>query len=146
MFKFLRKTSLYILAIPLLFTVLGTVSNQAVLWANHDQFPVKWNDYKVAQYALGLEIEAATAKNPAVALHAEFDLAALRAEGFIDDTHVVMSSKTHLNFLADIWDFHSETDSIGDLSLDLGNWLMSFAPFVWAAAVISKLARREERE
>jgi hypothetical protein len=135
---FLRKTSLYILAIPMLFTVLGTASNQLVLSANHDKFPVMWNDYKASQYALSLE-KAGTSDNEDSARQATFDLLALQKQGFLDDTHCLMTPKTHLNFLADWIDFKSETDSPGDLLLDLGGWLWNFAPVVWGVSVIRKL-------
>ena len=50
MFKFLRKTALWIVALPLLCFILGAASNQAVPIANHDKFPVMWNDYKINKY------------------------------------------------------------------------------------------------
>lgn len=140
MFKFLRKTALWILLAPWVITGVGITSNQAVLWANQDKFPVKWNDYKVNAYALSLR-EAANSQFPVVALKAQFDLEALEEEGFIDDTHCLMTDQTHLNWLADVWDFHDETDSIGDILLDLGGWLAAFSPFVWGAVVIGKLKK-----
>jgi hypothetical protein len=144
MLRFLRKTSLYLLALPLLFTFLGIASNQAVLAANSDRFPVMWNNYKVNEYRLHLE-KAAADDDPDVALQAQFDLAALR-EGFIDDTHCIMTKDTHLNFLADYIDFHTATYSPGDELLELGEWSWSFAFPVWIFAAIQKLRKVGDSE
>jgi hypothetical protein len=138
MFKFLRKTSLYILAIPVLIFGLGCLSNQIVLWANHDKFPVMWNTYKVAAEATDLA-EATRSKDKDVAKQAAFDLEALLSLGYIDDTHVVMTSKTHLNFLADVVDLKSATYSVGDGLLILGEWLMTLSPFIFFFEVNRKL-------
>jgi hypothetical protein len=138
MFKFLRKTSLYILAVPVLIFGLGCFSNQVVLWANHDKFPVMWNTYKVASEAAFLE-EATHSKDKKVAEHAAFDLYALLDAGFIDDTHCVMTSKTHLNFLADVVDLKTATYSVGDGLIILGDWLMGFSLPVFFFEAIRKL-------
>jgi hypothetical protein len=143
MFKFLRKTALWVLALPLLITFLGIASNQLVLKMNHDQFPVMWSDYKVAQYEAHLEKEAQS-DDVDGARQAQFDLMELESEGFIDDTHVVMTSKTHLNLLADIIDFHTATYSVGDMSIELGDYLWSYAPLVWGLVIIGKLKDQKE--
>lgn len=124
MFKFLRKTFLYILAIPLLFTVLGTLSNQVVLYANHDRFPVSANLVKAQELAPD---------------------AVLLKDGHImlDDTHELMTSETHLNLFADVFDFHDEIESIGDLSLELGDWMWGFAPFVFIFAAVTRLNKQD---
>jgi len=139
MFKSLRKTSLYILAIPIVLTLVGAASNQAVLYANNDRFPVMWNTYKVAQYRLGLEKTADTSEDLDIVIQATFDLQALESEGFIDDTHCVMTSQTHLNLLADIFDMKNAIYSIGDFLLMLGEWLGAFSPFLFVFDVIRKL-------
>jgi len=54
-----------------------------------------------------------------------------------------MTSKTHLNALADVFDLGS-IYSIGDFTLYLGEWLMGFTPFVWGYAVIKKLYEYEQ--
>lgn len=143
MLKFLKKTALWILAVPVLFLFLGNVSNQAVLVANHDKFPVMWNDYKVAQYAFQIEEVADNPENPESA-QAQFDMVALKEEGFLDDTHCVMTSKTRLNFLADWIDFGDATYSPGDFLLMLGEEGMKYFPILWAAVVISRLNKKEE--
>ncbi len=137
MFKFLRKTSLYILAIPVLIFGLGCFSNQVVLWANHDKFPVMWSSYKAAQYDLMLH-EKLISKDPKVVVQAEFDIYALENEGFIDAVHCLMTPDTHLNFLADVFDLGA-TYSVGDGLIEVGEWLLIFSPFLFAFDVIRKL-------
>ena len=119
--QFLRKTYLWILALPLALTLLGAASNQVVLYANHDTFPVSINAAKSAQFT---EDDSVTLKDGTVML---------------DDTHCIASDKTHLNLLADVLDFRTEYVSVGDLSLELGDWIWGFAPFVWGLAVVRKL-------
>jgi len=60
----------------------------------------------------------------------------------IDDVDCVMTKHTHLNALADVFDFGS-IYSIGDFGLYLGEWLMVWTPFVWTYAVIDKLRKSE---
>jgi len=74
---------------------LGTASNQAVKIANHDKFPVLDNGYHYQ----------------------------VNDDGMMDDEHCVMTSETRLNALADIFDFEGKTLSIGDMLLNLGDWL-----------------------
>ena len=117
---FLQVTSLWILFLPATFTFLGAASNQAVLIANHDKFPVMLND-KTAN-------RISPTGEPLVDPY-----------GMLDDTHCAMTAHTHLNFLGDILDFHDAWLSIGDLLLELGAWLGTFCAFVWGALVIQKL-------
>lgn len=112
--KLLRVTMLWIVLLPYLVQGIGAASNQLVLIANHDKFPVMLN-------------EAARVKF-------EPD-----ANGMIDAVHCVMTSNTHLNLLADVFDFHVGWFSIGDGLLSLGQWLSSFSLFVWMGLVIQKL-------
>ncbi len=114
MFKFLRKTYLYILAIPIFLIILGASLNQAVMIANHGKFPVQLNS--TAQEALG-------AKPGDV----------LDGRG-----HSVMAPEDHLKVLADILNF-GNIYSIGDELIDLGSWGWTFAPYVWGFAVIKRL-------
>ena len=133
MFKFLRKTSLYILAIPVLLVGLGAASNQVVLQANNDRFPVLINETKVREFnseKVELGPMSITVVKPA---NVDSDGVVM-----IDDIHCVMTSKTHLNFLADVFDL-GNIYSIGDFLLMLGEWLMAFAPFVFLFDVVRKL-------
>jgi Family of unknown function (DUF5317) len=118
---FFRSTMLWILAAPIAIGFIGAASNQAVLIANHDRFPVLLN-------AVGLQ-------------HAIESGIVVTGDDIImiDETHCVMTSKTRLNFLADIFDFHSEWVSVGDMLLDLSDWLWHFCPAIWFALVIRKL-------
>ncbi len=141
--SFFRKSKLYIFAIPVLLFGLGAFSNQVVLNVNYDRFPVMWNDYRVSQYALQLG-KVAESKDPEAALKATFDLEALKEEGFLDDTHVVMTSKTHFNFLADWIDLSDATYSPGDLLLELGLWGEKAAPYIWGLALYASMRKRED--
>ena len=132
MLKFLRKTSLYILAVPVMLFMLGAASNQAVLWANHDKFPVMVNTLKE-------RVMVAQAQANYKELAAEAGIDPTLPAGMIDDTHCVMTDKTRLNWLADVFDFGS-IYSIGDFSLMLGEWLFGFAPFLFAFDVVRKLS------
>ena len=133
MFAFLRKTSLYILAIPVLFTFLGAASNQLVLIKNHDTFPVMVNDRKLADMADHDKKSVEIKFNQPLPAYAADDTV------YVDDVHVVMTSHTHLNALADIFDMKDAIYSIGDFSLMLGDWLWAFAPCLFAFDVIRKL-------
>jgi hypothetical protein len=115
--RFLRVTMLWILLLPGALFFLGAASNQAVLIANHDKFPVLLNQQKT-------------------------DKASADGYGLIDDTHCLMTRQTHLNALADIFDFKEAIYSIGDLMMELAGWL-SFLPFVWLALVINKLLQTD---
>ena len=132
MLKFLRKTSLYILAVPVMLFVLGAASNQVVLMANHDRFPVMVNTLKE-------RVMVARAQAHYKELAAEAGIDPTLPAGMIDDTHCVMTDKTRLNWLADVFDFGS-IYSIGDFSLMLGEWLFGFAPFLFAFDVVRKLS------
>jgi hypothetical protein len=119
MLSFLRKTYLWLLAVPLLCTVLGATSNQIVLIANHDTFPVSVNLVRVQR---------------------EQDIITLPdGTRMLDDVHCIASDKTHLNLMADIIDFGGNYLSIGDLLLYLGEWLWTFMPFVYVFAVTRKV-------
>ena len=146
MFSFLRRTSLYLLAIPLLTFGIGAASNQLVLSVNQDRFPVMWNDYKIARHEKTLEKAAQKTdkkgKPTEEAEQAQLDLMAFEAEGFIDSVHVVMTHKTRLNYLSDIFDLQESTYSIGDALLSLGEWLTGFMMPVWIFDVVRKLNKK----
>lgn len=140
MFRFLRKTALWIVAVPLLCFYLGAGLNQAVLAANHDKFPVMWNDAKVNIYRLEATKAADEGNEDAMVALALLD------HGYLDDTHCLMTKDTHLNWLADWVDLKRATYSPGDLLLGLGEDGMVYAPFVWAFVAVGKLRKIEERE
>lgn len=115
MFKAFKKAKLYILAIPFLLILLGAAANQAVVAANHDTFPVMVNDARLAN-------DGINCANGKVCM--------------IDQIHSVMTPSTHLNFLADWIDLQSAIYSPGDLLLMLGDFLLKYAPLVWAFCMI----------
>jgi hypothetical protein len=141
MFKFLRRTSLYILAVPVLLWGLGALSNQVVLFANNDKFPVMWSTYKVAQYenALVQKAKSDSILDPDKVQTDQLAIVALEQDGFLDDVHCVMTPETHLNLLADIFDLRDATYSIGDFMLMLSEWSFAFLPFVFLFDVTRKL-------
>jgi hypothetical protein len=133
--NFLRKTALWIVLTPLAITFTGTGLNQLVLNANHDTFPVEVNTLKeqifVAKAAQSWRLEQEAAAEGGVTIG---ELPA----GMIDEVHCVMTSKTHLNFLADVFDFKDGIYSLGDGLIYLGEWLMTFSFFVWVFEVIRR--------
>jgi hypothetical protein len=135
-FNFLRKTSLYILAVPVLLTFLGAASNQAVIIANHDTFPVMVNDVKLE--------EMTAPKAPAAVLNLFQPAPVLKMDGavMLDDVHCNMTAETRLNALADIFDMKDAIYSIGDFMLMLGGWLWAFAPPLFLFDVVRKLRER----
>lgn len=110
--KLFLSTYLWILLLPAACNFVGAASNQLVLIANHDKFPVLMNEFAAGR---------------------------VMPFGHDDEGHVLMTHETHLNALADIFDFHSGWGSIGDLLIDLGRWLNTFCPFVWGALVLKDL-------
>ena len=144
MFNFLRKTALWIIAVPLLCLYTGAGLNQLVLTANHDKFPVMYNSYKVAQYEQDLEVKAQSDDDD-TAQQAQFDLLAL-GSGYLDDTHVIMTPRTHLNFLADWIDMKTATYSPGDVLIYLGEAAGDYSYVVWGFVVIGKLRKKDELE
>lgn len=137
MFKFLRKTSLYLLAVPVLAFFLGAGSNQLVLNANGDTFPVRISQAKleVLEHGDTVVLEDGTKMVGDVMVLTDGKI-------MLDPVHCVMTSKTHLNFLADVIDVGS-IESFGDLLLDFGSWTWTFAPYVWLFVVAQKLYKQE---
>lgn len=111
-----RRLKLWIVIIPLALILLGAMSNQAVLIANHDKFPVMWNGVNGSGIPVG---------------------------GFRphDEIHCMMGPATHLNWLADIFDFHAGIYSIGDGLLLAGEWLWEYAPAIWIFTLCSSLLK-----
>jgi hypothetical protein len=145
MLGFLRKTALWIVLTPIAITYTGAGLNQLVLNANHDTFPVEMNDAKVNLYAMELQeaSEATTDKGKPTDKAKEAQKALeLLEHGYLDDTHVIMTSDTHLNFLADVFDFKDAIYSVGDGILYLGEWLTTFAVFIWLFEVIRRLSAK----
>ena len=121
----LKRVYFHTIAIPVLLIVLGSASNQAVLIANHGTFPVQVNAEDILTHS----------DNPV-----------LLKDGTImlDNVHCVMTEKTHLNWLADIFNMHRAIMSIGDFLIDFGDRLWGFAPIVWGTLVVRKLWEEAE--
>lgn len=141
MFSFLRKTALWIALLPFVAGFTGAAANQAVSAANHGRFPVLWNDYVIAQYALKIEV-ATHSKDQAQALQAKFDQVALQ-NGFLDDEHVLMTNDTHLNFLADWISLGSYTYSLGDGLLAIAEQSWKYMLLLWSFVAINKLRKQQ---
>jgi hypothetical protein len=108
---------LWLLLLPTAVGFIGAASNQLVLFANDDKFPVMVNQKHLSTFT----DEGAD------------------ANGMIDAIHCVMTHQTHLNILADIIDFHSTIVSIGDLLMDWSAEYGVFAYVIWGVLVIRKL-------
>lgn len=140
MFQWLKKTALWIVAVPTLAFVMGVASNQVVLMANHDTFPVMINDAKMFRHVQTCVADAAEAQDEQAA---EICLA-MAQHGYIDDTHVVMTPKTHLNFLADVFDFGPMGIwSVGDIAIELGGAGMGLMWPIWFFVAVGKLCKKE---
>jgi len=134
MLRFLRVTMLWVLLLPYAVRGVGAASNQLVIFANHDTFPVSINLIKLADWSHGGK-----------AMHIVESFSGVDPQGHIfvnDNMHVVMTEQTHLNLLADIFDFHSNIASVGDLLIELGDWLNGFAFYVWFTLVVNSLYQR----
>jgi hypothetical protein len=125
--NFVRKSMLWILMTPYAILGTGIMSNQVVLQANHDTFPVLVNPIKLS----GILPDGVT-------------ITPGQSQA-IDEVHVTMTSQTHLNFLADVFDLGA-IYSIGDFTIMLGEWMLTFTPFIWGALVIRKLTEEKESE
>ena len=140
MFKFLRTTALWIILAPTAISWLGAASNQVVLYANHDTFPVSVNPVKLQVFTGGELV-----KDPKPHMEGGTTVELEDGTVMMDPTHCVMTSKTHLNWLADVFDFHDEIESIGDLLINLGDWANAFALYVYIFVVSAALLRKEKQ-
>jgi hypothetical protein len=107
--SFFRASFLWVLLLPTAVSYVGEYSNQLVLWANHDTFPV----YMRSSAAIKLLPD--------------------------EQGHVLMSSETHLNILADVFDVGDGWESIGDKFLATGAWLHIFCPYMYILLVTRQL-------
>jgi hypothetical protein len=64
--------------------------------------------------------------------------------GMIDDTHCIMTSSTHLNFLSDIFDNGPDSVSVGDLLLWAGEDLKGYCLLTWILLMMPRIVRRSE--
>jgi len=128
----------YLLAIPILFVGFGAALNQVVLIANHDSFPVMINAEQLENTCSPQEdVGASDFLNGDAQTVVNLNLCTEGGE-FLDDTHVIMTSKTHLNFLADVFDLGGSICSVGDLGITAGSWMWDFAFPAWIVLIIRK--------
>jgi Family of unknown function (DUF5317) len=123
----LRKASLHILAVPMLFILLGNICNQVAINSNHGSMPALHNSESVkAFYAVGYPVTT--------------------SEGMIltDHRHSLLTEKSRFYLLCDIIEYDSVVYSIGDMFLYLGEWLMHYSLAVWCYVVAARLLRKEE--
>jgi hypothetical protein len=140
MFKLIQRIPYwYLIAIPLLFTFLGAASNQLVLIANGDRFPVLVNQEQITKSCTPdsktPEPDYFSILGPVTRVD---PYACSNGGEFLDDTHVIMTDQSHLKILADIFDMHAATYSIGDFLLMLGSWMRDWAGIAWIVLVIRK--------
>lgn len=100
----MKRLLLAVLLLPFLLGFLGAASNQLVIVSNHGCFPVMLNAAWVS--------------------HTQPDL----TTGMLSDdsVHCEMTPFTHLNFLADVFNFGRGIESIGDLLIDAGSALAPY--------------------
>ena len=119
----MRTSFLYILLLPYGLYYTGATLNQVVIVANHGEFPVMINPVKLHDF-IGDDDDT---------------LAQVQATGMIDDVHCIMTSKTHLNYLSDIFELrHDGIYSVGDFMLMAGESLEFPTFFAWLALIIYK--------
>lgn len=133
MFNFLRKTALYIFLLPIAIGFTGMTLNQAVLYANNDTFPVRINEQKFERW---MTDEDGVVHDPTILSDGTI---------MIDDVHCVMTDQTHLNFLADNFDLHRATVSVGDVLIMMGESGMGLAPYAWGLILYARMRRKEEQ-
>lgn len=59
-----------------------------------------------------------------------------------DPIHVPMTALSHLKWLSDIFNFHVEIDSLGDLFLGLGETTFVFGLVIWIVLMIQDANRK----
>jgi hypothetical protein len=121
---FARASLLWMLLLPYIMVFTGAASNQAVLISNHDKFPVMVNPVKLGGFVDSPEA---------------FDR--LLSTGMIDSVHCVMTPKTHLNALADVFDLGS-IYSVGDGLIIGGSELQYPLAIAWLAIILYREKQR----
>jgi hypothetical protein len=115
--QFVSVTFLWLLLLPVALIILGAASNQAAVIANHDTMPVLINEARIAAHG------------------GSRDFGGLR---MLDPEHSVMTAESHLKVLCDVIDV-GDIESVGDLMLDLGEWLWTFVPYTWGVLICLRL-------
>lgn len=128
MFKFLRKTKLYVFAIPFLLWALGAGMNQIAINANHDSMPVLHNAGSVGKF-----------------IHTDEGYP-VQSQGvwMTDSRHSILTSETRYYILCDIIDFGNVKYSLGDGVLELSRWMDNVIPYIWGLALYAEVRKKEE--
>lgn len=121
---FIRRSMLWLLLLPFAMNALGAASNQLVLFVNNDKFPVMINQKHLQAFVPE----------------------GVNADGMMDTIHCVMTHHTHLNLLADIFDFHNTIESIGDLLMEWSNEYGTYICLIWAVLMIKRVGKGEQHE
>jgi Family of unknown function (DUF5317) len=98
-------------AVPFAIFAIGIALNQSVFIANGGKFPVMLNDRLAAEYD--------------------------GQYGMLDESHCLMTSGTHLNWLSDYIKLYDRVSSPGDLIIKLSNLLLGYAPIVWMTLLVN---------
>jgi len=128
MLKFLRKTKLYVFALPLLLWTLGAGLNQIAINANHDSMPVLYNAGNVKDF-----IKEGYPKES-------------QGEILTDSTHSVLTPDSRFYVLCDVIDFGSVKYSVGDVFIFASQDLGEFIPYVWGLALYAALRKKEDEK
>jgi hypothetical protein len=147
--KLLNIPYWYLIAIPLLSFGIGVASNQAVLIANGDKFPVLVNNERIVEMCkapqpkddsfLSLLLPSMPRTKQALPVHVDAQACSAGGDFFDgDDVHVIMKKDSKLKFMADIFDFHRDIFSIGDGLLAFGSWMFDWSPLAWLVLVLRK--------
>lgn len=134
---------LWILLLPIFLGFLGAASNQLVLAANHDKFPVMVNERKLREFEARDKEQASEVQALGNLVGLDLQPPPPPDDGMLDSTHCVMTPETHLNFLADWIDLQEAIFSPGDLLMDIGGFLSQYAFIFWLAFVLNDYARRD---
>lgn len=144
--RILSFAYLWILAIPIFFIFTGAASNQLVIAANHDKFPVMLNERKLREREKRNEDREEVIQKIASMIGIDVPKAVEPDDSMLDDVHCVMTKDTHLNFLADWIDLQEAIYSPGDLLMEFGDYIWPFAFPAWFALILNDFRRRQIRD
>ena len=137
----------YLLAVPVLALCLGHISNQAVMLANHEAFPVMVNakDEKLihdrqVQERLAEIFVAISAGSQGPFVDPRIPQA---LDNYIDRQHVVMDGSSHLKLLADWIDWGEGVYSPGDVLILTGLYTLPSGLFGWIVLLLRRLYELE---
>lgn len=137
---FLKKNHVWLILAPVLLTILGAASNQAVLIANHGKFPVMLNEKQESVLEEKHEKEAAAEEKPKA--DANENVKGFRISNtsigtdeikngqFLDNVHSVMGPNSRLKALADVFNLRN-IYSVGDFLIIGSNFFFPYLVLVF---------------